>query len=182
VNCRRVNSLLSAYIDRELGGADQLQIRDHLRQCDTCAREHDSLLITKRLLSGLAVQEPRPDLETAILQRLSAESRRPGRLSMLSGWWCLLTEGERLRYRVAGLCASLAAAGLVLTASPWRSHQAQLPMQPMIAERPAPPVSPSFVRDLAFFHRNREDAHPMNAAPFIVPSSAIGPVSFDSAR
>ena len=36
MNCGRVSNQLSAYIDRELTGAEMLSVRGHLGDCDSC--------------------------------------------------------------------------------------------------------------------------------------------------
>ena len=68
MNCRRVNALLSAYIDKELTGFEMLQIGQHLSDCSECSCELNSLLSIKSMLSSLPVSEPDP----AWLQSLSA--------------------------------------------------------------------------------------------------------------
>lgn len=54
MNCRRINSLLSAYLDSELTGAEMLSVRDHLDRCDACREEYEALRETKRLVASLA--------------------------------------------------------------------------------------------------------------------------------
>ena len=80
MNCRKVNNLLSAYIDGELAGYEYRQIRDHLARCPECLDEYEGLLQTKRLLSRLRVQEAAPELPASILKRIetmdAAESVR----------------------------------------------------------------------------------------------------------
>jgi len=56
--CSRVQNLLSAYLDRELTGADMLDVRHHLARCPECRAEHDGLLRVKRLMGRLAAGEP----------------------------------------------------------------------------------------------------------------------------
>ena len=47
MNCRKVSHLLSAYMDGELAGVENLQIRQHLSNCDDCNDEYEELLGTK---------------------------------------------------------------------------------------------------------------------------------------
>lgn len=56
--CSRVQNLLSAYLDRELTGADMLEVRAHLARCPECRSEHDGILRVKRLMGRLAGGEP----------------------------------------------------------------------------------------------------------------------------
>src|SRR5947209_8479362 len=94
VNCRKTASLLSAYMDGELPGVEQLQIREHLKYCVHCNEEYESLLYTKRVLARLSVANPRNCLEDRILNRLSEEAgNRTGRFDVM-GWWSLLAEQQ----------------------------------------------------------------------------------------
>lgn len=77
MNCRKVNHLLSAYMDGELGGVEHRQIRAHLQACQDCSSEYAALLQTKRLLAALRIQEPHGDLPSGILRRIEeVESAR----------------------------------------------------------------------------------------------------------
>jgi hypothetical protein len=53
VNCQRIQSSLSAYMDGELTGEEMLLIRRHLSTCEYCSDEFSSLQIVKRLLGSL---------------------------------------------------------------------------------------------------------------------------------
>ena len=79
MNCRRVNSLLSAYLDAELTGEEMLAVRSHLGYCPDCQMEHEALLQTKRLLTSLAMRTPRAELESLLVMEIERESRRPFR-------------------------------------------------------------------------------------------------------
>jgi hypothetical protein len=61
MNCRRVTSLLSAYIDGELTGVEMLEIRRHLSDCADCEEEHAAILFTKQALSRLGSIVPKED-------------------------------------------------------------------------------------------------------------------------
>ena len=73
MNCRRVASLLSAYIDGELNGVEMLAIREHLSGCETCREDYESLRATKQLLSRMPNVSPREDFARAILNRLDPD-------------------------------------------------------------------------------------------------------------
>ena len=75
MNCRRINGLLSAYLDSELTGAEMLEIRAHLDQCGGCLHEYETLRETKRLVASLASKAPRAELEALLLAHAS---RAPG--------------------------------------------------------------------------------------------------------
>lgn len=72
MNCRRVSSLISAYMDGELTGVEMLQIRRHLDDCPACTSQYESLRSTKQLLSRLPYPEPRPGLAQALCARLDS--------------------------------------------------------------------------------------------------------------
>src|SRR5258706_13132934 len=95
VNCRKTASLLSAYMDGELPGVEQLQIREHLKQCSSCNEEYESLLYTKRVLARLSLAAPRNFLEDRILDRLSEEAGRNAVRFAVRGWWAPLAQEQR---------------------------------------------------------------------------------------
>ena len=112
MNCRKVSYLLSAYIDGELPGVEHRQVHEHLAQCTECSGEYAGLLRTKRLLSALRVQEPRPELPGTILQQIEArETHAP--LSGLARFrqWSVTLGSPRLatQYIVCGVGLTLLA-------------------------------------------------------------------------
>jgi hypothetical protein len=70
MNCGRVSNQLSAYIDRELTGAEMLSVRGHLGDCDSCRAEYEALSRMKMMLGRLRTPEPSPDLVAAASRRL----------------------------------------------------------------------------------------------------------------
>jgi len=58
MNCKSVQNRLSAYLDRELGGDELLQMRAHIAMCSHCRREVDGLRSLKILLGGIHCPEP----------------------------------------------------------------------------------------------------------------------------
>nr|AIA11914.1 Putative zinc-finger [uncultured bacterium] len=70
--CGRVTNLLSAYIDRELAGAEMLQVREHLSNCEGCHAEHADLAEMKSLLGQMPAPPPRGDFVRATVERLHA--------------------------------------------------------------------------------------------------------------
>lgn len=69
MNCGRVSNQLSAYIDRELTGAEMMLIRHHLGDCGECQAEYEALCRMKMLLGRLAAPEPHSDFVGAALRR-----------------------------------------------------------------------------------------------------------------
>ncbi|MCS7208793.1 MAG: anti-sigma factor [Fimbriimonadales bacterium] len=78
MNCRYVQSRLSAYLDCELSGQEQQQIRSHLEQCIECSCEFESLRRTKQLLSQIPVVMPRfgPEQVLACVRQATPVPRR----------------------------------------------------------------------------------------------------------
>ena len=62
MNCKSVQNRLSAYLDRELGGDELLQIRAHVSVCRECRMEAEGLRSLKSLLGGVQCPEPPADL------------------------------------------------------------------------------------------------------------------------
>ncbi|HEY0868666.1 MAG TPA: zf-HC2 domain-containing protein, partial [Fimbriimonas sp.] len=67
MTCRNIQPLLSAYLDRELGGDEMLDIRSHLRDCEECRFELENLVNLKRLLTGLEAPETPAGFEERLL-------------------------------------------------------------------------------------------------------------------
>lgn len=89
---------MSAYIDSELAGVEQLAIRDHLRSCHSCNEEYESLLAMKRRLTGLGMRGPRLNLEEAILQRIAAEKSNNSFSVMFTNRWSIMDYRQRVRF------------------------------------------------------------------------------------
>jgi len=107
MNCRRVISLMSAYVDGELTGADMLEIRRHLSECSECAEEHESILLTKVAVSRLRTAAPQVDLAKSIISRLDdvRVSPRQRAVNSLIGF---------IHGRLSPVAAALAVSGLAL--------------------------------------------------------------------
>ncbi|MEN6357127.1 MAG: zf-HC2 domain-containing protein [Armatimonadota bacterium] len=72
MNCRRVVSLMSAYVDGELTGVEMLEIRRHLGDCADCAEEYESIRLVKQMLFRLDAVKPRADFAASIMTNLDA--------------------------------------------------------------------------------------------------------------
>jgi anti-sigma factor RsiW len=98
---------MSAYIDGELGGAEQLALRSHIEACEGCRTEYEAILLTKRLVSNLRCREPREGLESDILNRLSVCEAE---LSALGAWWQRFLSPPPNARRLAFLCSGMGVA------------------------------------------------------------------------
>lgn len=178
LNCRKVNNLLSAYIDGELAGVEQLQIRQHLRDCCECNYEHESLLLTKRMLSSLCVKDARPGLEERILDEIHGDpSHRPPRFDR-RGWWSLFSERQRTNIRTGGLIAGLCAVTLVYVTIP-AGRTGLAPDQVMDARADSPAyLAPQLpVADYYGLHNSYENSQPFGHWSPIIPAGDLRPVS-----
>lgn len=70
MNCQKVQSLMSAYVDGEVAGHEMLAIRHHLGDCPECAAEHEALLSMKRAFGRMSPPRPAEDLAARICGRL----------------------------------------------------------------------------------------------------------------
>jgi anti-sigma factor RsiW len=77
MNCKNAQSLLSAYLDEELGGREMLDIREHLYGCDACAKELESIEAVKRLVCGTPIPEPSADFEERLVTHVLSATATP---------------------------------------------------------------------------------------------------------
>ena len=63
MQCRRIENLLSAYLDGELDRDEAWAVDNHLARCAACREEYRSLQATKQVLANLARRSSRGDLE-----------------------------------------------------------------------------------------------------------------------
>jgi hypothetical protein len=73
--CSRAQNLISAYCDREITGAEMLQVRSHLDRCAECRKEYEATLQVKRLFGGLGAAAPPRAFDPSILDRPSPTQR-----------------------------------------------------------------------------------------------------------
>lgn len=78
MNCTRIQSMVSAYLDGELHGDDMWLVRDHCSQCADCASELEAMRRVKSAGKRLARVEPAIDtldsLKVAV--RLDSKTKR----------------------------------------------------------------------------------------------------------
>jgi hypothetical protein len=175
LNCRKVNNLLSAYIDGELGGVEQLQIRQHLRDCPCCTEEHDTLLSTKRLLSGLCMKHPSIELEQRILARLNEADDCGAEPYGMRVRWAMLPNQYHRWSRMGAFCVtcSVAVALLMVAVTPPKDDMegANIAKAPPVTEYPGPAMP---VRDAVFIHSPMESAPPISLRQVSVEGSVPG--------
>jgi len=129
MNCTKIQSLLSAYADRELTGVEMFLIRQHVHDCDCCREEEAEVRRVKSVLSAIEVAEPSPDFEARLISAVMGAKAEPA-------------EEKRLRTATGFAVTSLAAAAAVCIAYTVRAG-APAPHQNVTVIRAAKPqVSP----------------------------------------
>jgi len=106
VNCRRVQDLLSPYVDERLTGQQMLEVRSHLDSCRSCAHEYMMQRQVKILLRSAAMKNPGLYFEARLRSQLAAE-RQAARLSLSMPAFSLTNRGRRMAYAMAFSCVSI---------------------------------------------------------------------------
>jgi anti-sigma factor RsiW len=94
--CSRVQNLLSAYVDRELTGAEMQAVRRHLDGCGGCQNELAGIRSVKGLFGALPAAEPPAPFDPSILDgasRLGAGLRLPVFASLAFVPCCAFMQG-----------------------------------------------------------------------------------------
>jgi predicted anti-sigma-YlaC factor YlaD len=94
VNCRKVNQLLSAYIDGELRGIEQRQVFEHVARCSDCDEEYESLLQMKRMLGCMRTHQPSPDLQARITYAITWDEAQSANRSPAMIWMRLRLQAQ----------------------------------------------------------------------------------------
>jgi len=103
MNCRYVESRLSSYVDEELTGFEMMLVRRHLARCESCERERQNILSTKRLLSSLQCVATCEDFESRLMKAVLG--------SQSAHWWERFRKEARANWFAwsFGLCGLAAA-------------------------------------------------------------------------
>ncbi len=86
MNCRYVQSRLSAYLDMELTGHEHQLIRSHIENCIECSTEFERLRRMKHLLRQLPVVQPSQGPE-AVLARLRTQRTAVSQTAVIRVGW-----------------------------------------------------------------------------------------------
>jgi anti-sigma factor RsiW len=113
VNCKSVQSKLSAYLDRELAGNEMLEMRAHISYCPECRGEEDEVRTLKSLLTSMPVPEPSKGFEARLLRHVQVAPRASG----------------EPRLALIPLFSAVAAAAMVLTLLALTTTRADSPSQ-----------------------------------------------------
>jgi len=107
MNCRRVENLMSAYVDGELTGVEMLEIRRHLSDCEGCSSEYEAERALKQAVARLSTVSPRRDFAADILTRLD-EVTVPAHQKALNSFLRFVHD------KVSPVAAAVAASGVAL--------------------------------------------------------------------
>ena len=181
--CSRVKNQLSAFCDRELTGAEMLQIRRNLDGCPSCQQELDSVRQVKVLLGALAPSEPLRSFEPSMLDA----RRRPSPWAValealprlqkstgewLAGWYSGSPAAQRAT-ACAALCGALILGGVSNTLlRPSQPADAVTAMVPAgtAEEHPLPSLPPGLHLHLA----HTGTAEPSPYRPVVVSLVSMG--------
>lgn len=67
MNCDRIESLLSTFIDGELSGHELRVVREHVARCPHCALELEEVRRIKALIADMPAFEPSADFEDRLV-------------------------------------------------------------------------------------------------------------------
>src|SRR5262245_49709729 len=84
--CGRVSNLLSAYLDRELTGAEMLSVQRPRSRCPACSAEREAISQVRRLLGSLEAVEPPAGSAARLFLRLGGAANRRRSSSRLFPW------------------------------------------------------------------------------------------------
>lgn len=81
MNCRLVQRAISEYLDNELTGEQMLEVRHHLRECENCRREVESLRSVKKSLQQMKSIAPNADFEQRLFATVCNAKAEPRKRS-----------------------------------------------------------------------------------------------------
>ena len=131
IDCKKIQPLLSEYVDGTLVDDRAWSVKLHLASCAVCARAAEELSATVSLLRSLPREETSDAFAEALARRLAdqvLQPRRPGFGERVREWWSL--PRVRPALAAAGALAALAPAALFFSA---RQPAAPVAEPPVVA-------------------------------------------------
>lgn len=169
MNCRYVQSRLSAYLDMELTGHEHQLIRSHIENCIECSTEFERLRRTKHLLRQLPVVQSSQGPE-AVLVRLRAQRATVSQNAVIRVGWRSVRWWQ--------MAVGAAAIGVFLW---WNSTVAETPSDVTFASStPKPLLFRSSSEPSLFRMRSPLPSEMLNPVPFNQPvfSTPILPTNY----
>jgi hypothetical protein len=108
LDCKKIQPLLSEYVDGALESEASWNVKLHLSSCAVCSQVADDLRATAGLLQALPTLEPSANFEAMLAKRLADQvltPHRPTLLERVREWW----ETPRALRPVAASAFALAA-------------------------------------------------------------------------
>jgi len=158
MNCNKIQSLLSAYADRELTGVEMFLIRQHVHDCDTCRADDAEVRRIKSILCSIEIAEPTPDFEARLVSVVMGTKAHPA-------------EEKRTRSAAGFALTSLAAAAVicvVYTVREMPSAGSNTVAAQAPPRRISPPVGPNMAAVM-----QRDNAFINSADPLSGPQGAV---------
>jgi anti-sigma factor RsiW len=159
MNCTKIQTLLSAYADRELTGVEMFLIRQHVHDCDACREEEAEVRRMKSILSSIEVTEPSSDFEARLVCAVMGTKVEPA-------------EAKRLRSAASFALTSLAAAAAICIVYTVRAVPAPRQSGVVIRARAPSKVSHPAAPNIAVAMQ-RDSAFMNSADPLSGPQGAI---------
>jgi hypothetical protein len=73
MNCQTIKKLLPIYSDQGLGPIQEQEVRDHLKDCPVCRKEHEALKQSWAMLGEIEEIDPEPGFVGRFWTRLAAQ-------------------------------------------------------------------------------------------------------------
>jgi hypothetical protein len=145
MNCKQVQNLLNAYVDRELGCEEGYAVRTHLHDCPACNEEFVELVTVKQLIGGMVAEDPSKDFEARLMRAVFQDEPVTQK------------RGFRLRpifaFSGVGLASMAATLAVILIARPTEDPGSNVArrfdIEPSIG-RPAASNGPDGIQNIAF--------------------------------
>lgn len=177
MNCRRVSSLMSAYIDGELTGDEMLEIRRHMHDCGSCMLQYESLRQMKQMLFRLPYAVPRAGFLDEMVARLDT-IETPYYQRLYHRIW---SYGRAHVTPVAAGCAALGAVFFFLVSNPGGSHEQIAFNYPAYNQSSMimPPAHMATEVDYPIRHDNAQPLIPRQTGETKMGTATISLVSFE---
>ncbi|HRY12492.1 MAG TPA: zf-HC2 domain-containing protein [Syntrophomonadaceae bacterium] len=103
MDCRKIEQLISPYVDGELTRAETDMVRAHLSACADCQQEYEDFVLISSVMKSVSHEVvPAPTgFSTAVMKRIQEEEEKVLPLTRKTSWW-----GRNWKQTVAGIAAA----------------------------------------------------------------------------
>lgn len=169
IDCKKIQPLLSEYVDDALPSGGAWDIKLHLASCAVCARAAEELGATVSLLKEMPRQETSASFEAALARRLADQVLQPRRAPLsqrLRDWWT--RPRVRSTIALAGALAALVPVAVVL-----RSQMTPVPGTGETA-RTTETVEQQFLNEVIEEHASFASAQPLGDRTAVILATSPG--------